>query len=93
MLRQWSTSQLSAENAAYVEELYEQFLVSPQSVPEDWRSYFEKLPRVDGIAQDTPHKGIREQFRLLAKNSTVPRPCPRAASAQSTSAARWRCCS
>ncbi|TXH50070.1 MAG: 2-oxoglutarate dehydrogenase E1 component [Desulfurellales bacterium] len=70
MLRQWSTSQLSAENAAYVEELYEQFLVSPQSVPEDWRSYFEKLPRVDGIAQDTPHKGIREQFLLLAKNST-----------------------
>ncbi|HET8731855.1 MAG TPA: 2-oxoglutarate dehydrogenase E1 component, partial [Moraxellaceae bacterium] len=70
MLRQWSTSQLSAENAAYVEELYEQFLVSPQAVPEDWRSYFEKLPRVNGIAQDTPHKGVREQFLLLAKNST-----------------------
>lgn len=70
MLHQWSTSQLSAENAAYVEDLYEQFLVSPQSVPEDWRSYFEKLPRVAGIAQDTPHKGVREQFLLLAKNST-----------------------
>ncbi|MFZ5561038.1 MAG: 2-oxoglutarate dehydrogenase E1 component [Pseudomonadota bacterium] len=70
MLRQWSTSQLSAESAAYVEELYEQFLVSPQAVPEDWRSYFEKLPRVNGIAQDTPHRGVREQFLLLAKNST-----------------------
>jgi 2-oxoglutarate dehydrogenase E1 component len=70
MLRQWSTSQLSAENAAYVEELYEQFLVSPQAVPEDWRSYFEKLPRVNGVAQDTPHKGVREQFLLLAKNTT-----------------------
>jgi len=70
MLRQWSTSQLSAENAAYVEDLYEQFLVSPQAVPEDWRSYFEKLPRVDGVAQDTPHKGVREQFLLLAKNSS-----------------------
>lgn len=70
MLRQWSTSQLSAENAAYVEDLYEQFLVSPQAVPEDWRSYFEKLPRVNGVAQDTPHKGVREQFLLLAKNSS-----------------------
>jgi 2-oxoglutarate dehydrogenase E1 component len=70
MLRQWSSSQLSAENAAYVEELYEQFLVSPQAVPEDWRSYFEKLPRVNGVAQDTPHKGVRDQFLLLAKNSS-----------------------
>jgi 2-oxoglutarate dehydrogenase E1 component len=70
MLRQWSTSQLSAENAAYVEELYEQFLVSPQSIPEDWRSYFEKLPRINGVAQDIPHKGVREQFLLLAKNTT-----------------------
>ncbi|MFX9397448.1 hypothetical protein ABTO25_20745, partial [Acinetobacter baumannii] len=35
MQRQWSTSQLSAENAAYVEELYEQYLVAPNSVPED----------------------------------------------------------
>lgn len=70
MLRQWSTSQLSADNAAYVEELYEQFLVSPQTVPEDWRSYFEKLPRVAEVAQDTPHASVREQFLLLAKNSS-----------------------
>lgn len=76
MLRQWSTSQLSAENAAYVEDLYEQFLVSPQAVPEDWRSYFEKLPRVAGIAQDTPHQGVREQFLLLAKNSTRAKALP-----------------
>lgn len=74
MLRQWSTSQLSAENAAYVEELYEQYLVAPQAVPEDWRGYFEKLPRVDGIANDTPHKNVREQFLLLAKNTTRSQP-------------------
>ena len=74
MLRQWSTSQLSAENAAYVEDLYEQYLVAPQAVPEDWRGYFEKLPRVDGIAHDTPHKNVREQFLLLAKNTTRSQP-------------------
>jgi 2-oxoglutarate dehydrogenase E1 component len=76
MLRQWSTSQLSAENAAYVEELYEQFLVAPQTVPEDWRGYFEKLPRVDGVARDIPHKSVREQFLLLAKNTTRAQPMP-----------------
>ncbi|WP_420884460.1 2-oxoglutarate dehydrogenase E1 component [Amnimonas aquatica] len=76
MQRQWSTSQLSAENAAYVEELYEQYLVAPNSVPEDWRTYFEKLPRVAGISQDTPHNGVREQFLLLAKNSSRARPAP-----------------
>ena len=74
MLRQWSTSQLSAENAAYVEDLYEQYLVAPQAVPEDWRGYFEKLPRVDGIAHDTPHRNVREQFLLLAKNTTRSQP-------------------
>ncbi len=76
MLRQWSTSQLSAENAAYVEELYEQYLVAPHTIPEDWRTYFEKLPRVAGISQDTPHKGVREQFLLLAKNSSRAQPMP-----------------
>ncbi|MEL0027781.1 MAG: thiamine pyrophosphate-dependent enzyme, partial [Perlucidibaca sp.] len=76
MLRQWSTSQLSAENAAYVEELYEQYLVAPHTIPEDWRTYFEKLPRVEGISQDTPHKGVREQFLLLAKNSSRAQPMP-----------------
>jgi 2-oxoglutarate dehydrogenase E1 component len=76
MLRQLKTSQLSAENAAYVEELYEQYLVAPNDVPEDWRSYFEKLPRVDGISIDTPHKGVREQFLLLAKNTSRSRPAP-----------------
>lgn len=74
MLRQWGTSQLSAENAAYVEELYENYLVAPQSIPEDWRTYFEKLPRVNGVSQDTPHKGVREQFLLLAKNSSRSQP-------------------
>ncbi len=76
MLRQRGSSQLSAENAAYVEALYEQYLVAPQSIPEDWRTYFEKLPRVAGISQDTPHQGVREQFLLLAKNSSRSQPMP-----------------
>lgn len=74
MLRQRGSSQLSAENAAYVEALYEQYLVAPQTIPEDWRTYFEKLPRVADVSQDTPHQGVREQFLLLAKNSSRSQP-------------------
>lgn len=64
----WSTSHISGGNATYVEELYETYLHDPNAVPEEWRSYFEKLPRVEGvISQDTPHSEIREQFAALGK--------------------------
>ena len=35
-------TELSADSAAYIEELYEQYLTSPTSVSEDWREYFDK---------------------------------------------------
>lgn len=64
----WSTSHISGGNATYVEELYETYLHDPNAVPEEWRSYFDKLPRVEGvISQDTPHSEIREQFAALGK--------------------------
>ena len=74
MQQQISSSQLSAENAAYVEELYEQYLMAPQSVSEQWRDYFENLPRTNGSQIDMPHKNVREQFLLLARNSTRVQP-------------------
>lgn len=64
----WSTSHISGGNASYVEELYETYLHDPNSVPEEWRSYFDKLPRVEGVVtQDTPHSEIRDQFAALGK--------------------------
>ena len=68
MYRQWSTSHLSGGNATYVEELYEEYLKDPNSVPEEWRVNFEKLPRVSGADSDVPHSTIREHFLYLAKN-------------------------
>lgn len=65
----WSTSQLSGGNVAYVEELYELFLTDPNAVSEQWRSYFNTLPRVEGAAtNDIPHTPIKEQFVLISKN-------------------------
>ena len=70
------SSQLSAENAAYVEALYEEYLVAPSSVAEDWRAYFDKLPRVSGVLRETPHAAVREQFIHLARNAGRSQPLP-----------------
>jgi 2-oxoglutarate dehydrogenase E1 component len=75
------SSALAAGNAAYLEELYEQYLRDPDSVSPDWRRYFEALPRVDGVAQDRAHSDVREAFRRLAhqsKPAVVSQPAPAA---------------
>jgi len=74
MYRQWSTSHLSGGNAVYVEELFESYLKDPNSIPEEWRENFDKLPRVDGAEQDIPHSTIREHFLFLAKNKNRAQP-------------------
>lgn len=69
----WSTSHISGGNAPYVEELYESFIADPSSVPGEWRSFFEQLPRVSGvISNDVPHSEIIEYFELLGKNRARP---------------------
>ena len=69
MERMWRTGHISAGNASYVEELYEQYLQDPAEVPEQWRSYFETLPLVEGTnAPDISHSTVKDHFLLLAKN-------------------------
>ncbi|MES2823135.1 MAG: 2-oxoglutarate dehydrogenase E1 component [Pseudomonadota bacterium] len=64
-----STSHLSGGNAAYVEELYDTYLHNPNAISEEWRNYFDQLPRVHGVvAQDTPHSVVRAQFEQLGKS-------------------------
>lgn len=63
-----ATSYLSGGNAAYLEDIYEQFLKDPESVDSQWRDYFQNLPHVNGLAKaDISHADIREQFAQLAK--------------------------
>ncbi len=65
----WSTSHISGGNASYVEELYDKYLHDPNAIPEEWREYFEQLPRVEGVVtQDTPHSVIRDHFEQLGKS-------------------------
>ena len=58
-------TELSADSAAYIEELYEQYLTAADSVGADWRAYFDKFPK-----GDQPHSNVREQFLLLGRNSS-----------------------
>ncbi|MFC7091500.1 2-oxoglutarate dehydrogenase E1 component [Halomonas salifodinae] len=64
----WRTSHMSGGNVHYVEALYEQYLVDPNAVPDEWRNYFDQLPRPEGSSsQDVPLSPIRDQFYQLAK--------------------------
>jgi 2-oxoglutarate dehydrogenase E1 component len=69
MEQSWATSHLSGGNAAYVEELYDAYLHNPNSIPTEWKNYFDQLPRVNGVlTQDIPHSVIRAQFEQLGKS-------------------------
>ncbi|MFI8608893.1 2-oxoglutarate dehydrogenase E1 component [Pseudomonas sp. NPDC077649] len=74
MQRMWDSAHLSGGNAAYVEELYELYLHDPNAVPEEWRTYFQKLPTDGSAAMDVSHSTIRDHFVLLAKNSRRAQP-------------------
>ena len=52
----FGTSHLFGGNAPFVEELYENYLDNPASVPGEWRDYFDKLAQLPGtVARDVPH--------------------------------------
>ncbi len=73
--RMQRSSHLSGGNVGYIEHLYDAFLENPNSVPEEWRDYFNKLPKVDGvIAADIPHNTILQHFEMLGRNRLKARP-------------------
>ena len=63
------SSHLAGGNLDYLDELYECYLADSNSVPNQWRQYFDSLPRVEGVvAGDVPHSTVQEQFLLLGKD-------------------------
>ena len=69
MMREYQQSSLFfGANAPYVEELYEQYLADPASVPESWRKQFDALPNVAGHAgKDVAHAPVIQAFAERAK--------------------------
>ncbi|MDR2329790.1 MAG: 2-oxoglutarate dehydrogenase E1 component, partial [Comamonas sp.] len=62
-------------NAPYVEEMYENYLDNPGSVPDTWRAYFDALqnvPALDGSnAKDVPHLPVVNAFAERAKQGVT----------------------
>src|SRR5213592_2795439 len=69
VMRQFlDNSYLYGANASFIEELYEKYLVNPQSVPEEWREYFDRIQVLPGnAAKDVAHAPVVESFVQRAK--------------------------
>ncbi len=66
----WQSSHIAAGNASYVEDLYEEYLANPNSVPSQWRDYFDRLPVVQSkvnLLEDVPHSVIQDNFAQISK--------------------------
>ena len=71
------SSHFSGGNAAYIEELYETYLHEPNSVPEEWSSFFDSLPRTNGsVTPDISHATIIQHFEFLGRRQARPTPAP-----------------
>jgi 2-oxoglutarate dehydrogenase E1 component len=62
---------LSSGNAAFVEALYESWLVDPGSVSEDWQRYFQSLG-AEAAPRDVPHAPVRARMVALADRRLAP---------------------
>jgi len=63
----YDTSALYGNNASFVEDLYEQYLENPDSVPESWQKKFSEIRQLN--QHDIPHSPIVERFAQLAVSS------------------------
>jgi 2-oxoglutarate dehydrogenase E1 component len=64
--RMQQTSHLSGTSANYVESLYEQYIADKQSVPREWREYFETNIEASPQSHQASHSQIRSEFLQLA---------------------------
>ena len=55
-----ASSPIAGGNAAFVEDLYEQYLTDPASVSAEWRGYFDTLKGRE--AGDVPHSAVIERI-------------------------------
>ena len=67
------SSYLSGGNAAYIEDLYDTYLHDPSSVSDQWRSFFDTLPRTNGqSAPDVSNANIMAHFEQIGRRRSRP---------------------
>jgi 2-oxoglutarate dehydrogenase E1 component len=70
-------------NAPFVEELYENYLDNPTSVPEEWRDYFDRLAQMPGfVARDVAHAPVVAAFAELGKGGGFRQAAPATSSTE-----------
>src|SRR5258707_2588667 len=64
VMRQFQdNSYLFGGNAPFIEDLYEKYLANPQSVPEEWREYFDRLQVLPGsTVKDMARARVEQAF-------------------------------
>ena len=69
MLKEFlANSYLFGGNAPFIEDLYEKYLANPQSIPEEWRDYFDRMQVLPGSDdKDVAHAPVVESFVQRAK--------------------------
>ena len=68
LIKQFSqSSQLSGGNAAFIEDLYEQYLVAPDSVGPQWKLYFDAFKGRE--AGDIPHSAVMANVQAAARHA------------------------
>ena len=70
MLKEFlNNSYLFGGNAPFIEELYEKYLANPQSVPDEWRDYFDRMQVLPGSSdKDVAHAPVVESFRPASES-------------------------
>ena len=72
LIKQFAQSSQLGSNAAYIEDLYEQYLVSPDSVDPKWKTYFDGFKGRE--AGDVPHSAVIAQVAEAARHAAVAGP-------------------
>ena len=68
LLQQFSKSSQLGANAAYIEDLYEQYLVNPDSVGPKWKTYFDGFKGRE--AGDVPHSAVIDAVAAAGRAAT-----------------------
>ena len=62
----WNTSYLSGNNMAYIGGLYEDYLNNPESIPKDWKQFFDDMKSKTN--HDVSYRDIEDYFRHLTNH-------------------------
>ena len=67
----WSTSHAAGAQSSYLESLYESYLDNPSSIPDDWKIYFDSLPKINGVEKEISHQEIINKFKEEEVNPSI----------------------